>query len=273
MPDSAISPITGAASPLLFTEKVLGRHPANYHFDETIGYIFVDGPHWMDEAYSDAIAITDTGIMARNIGNISKISKLLILADLTNARGVDLGAGYGLFVRGIRDAGFDFYWQDKYAKNLVARGFEAASETGPYQIGVAFEVLEHTPNPAAFLKEAIETYGLDTIFFSACCFNPKSIPDKNWWYWAFETGQHISFFSEQALDSIGDQISRKKFYFGGGIYAFSNQDWSPYVNDAPLIARGMQMLKSSKRKNSLTEDDHFKMRAKLQGATTKAVSN
>ena len=32
--------------------------------------------------------------------------------------------GYGIFTRMMRDIGFDFYWLDKYADNLLTNGFE-----------------------------------------------------------------------------------------------------------------------------------------------------
>ena len=101
----------------------------------------------------------------------------------------------------MRDAGFDFYWTDKYAENLVARGFEA--RPGSHSTIVAFEVLEHLEDPLGVLKAAKAKFGFDTCFFSATCFDEDNVPDEDWWYWAFETGQHISFFSERTLHWLG----------------------------------------------------------------------
>jgi hypothetical protein len=193
----AVSPMSGSDSRLLFRHEVLGKYQADYYYDEQIGYIFVKEPHWLDEAYSEAISSMDTGIFARNIANIDIISRSL--SENSHHRvinGIDLGAGYGLFVRGMRDIGIDFYWSDKYSDNLLAKGFEA--EYGrEYSVAVAFEVLEHLPNPIEFLHNAQREFRFHTCFFSALCFDEQKLPDTDWWYWAFEGGQHISFFSRR----------------------------------------------------------------------------
>jgi 2-polyprenyl-3-methyl-5-hydroxy-6-metoxy-1,4-benzoquinol methylase len=56
----------------------------------------------------------------------------------------------------MRDRDFDFYWSDKYSENLLARGF--AANHGPYGVAVAFEVLEHLPNPIEFLRESKQPF-------------------------------------------------------------------------------------------------------------------
>ena len=55
-----VSPISGRRSELLFKHKVHGDHIASYYFDKYSGYIFVDTPHWLEEAYSSAITVKDT---------------------------------------------------------------------------------------------------------------------------------------------------------------------------------------------------------------------
>ncbi len=147
---------------------MIGRHRARCYLDESCGFI------WLDEAYSDAIALTETGILARNLKNIRVVSVAMRANGLEQARGIDLGAGYGLLFRGLRDVGIDFHWSDPFAENLLARGFEA--DENPYDVAAAFEVLEHLPNPLAHLKATQSQFGYETLFFSATCFDRNKIP-------------------------------------------------------------------------------------------------
>ncbi|WP_050605253.1 class I SAM-dependent methyltransferase [Ruegeria sp. 6PALISEP08] len=216
------SPLTGEKGEFLFEADVIGCHPARYFLDKSCGFIWVDSPTWLNEAYSDAIALTDTGILARNLNNIRGVSLAMRANGLAEARGIDIGGGYGLLVRGLRDIGLHFHWSDPFADNLVARGFEA--DNGSYSVATAFEVLEHLPNPLSQIKEARARFGFDTLFFSATCFDPNAIPSRDWWYWVFETGQHISFSSEQCLDFMASELGMRKVHLTGDIYVFTTLD-------------------------------------------------
>lgn len=258
------SPLTGAEGRKLFDHKVLGRHTAGYHLDPDSGLIWVPDPHWLDEAYSDAIGLTDTGIMARNLSTISMVSMVMRANGLQNARGIDLGAGYGLFVRGIRDEGLDFFWSDAYAENLVARGFEA--DEGPFDVAVAFEVLEHLPDPLGFLMDARERYGVNTIFFSATCFDEQAIPDQSWWYWAFESGQHISFFSRRCLEFIAQKLDLHLVHLKGDLFAFTDQ------SDLSWPGRFKRyQLRRAHKTDTLTQIDYEAMKLRMKDAQSKKL--
>jgi hypothetical protein len=57
----------------------------------------------------------DTGIMQRNL-YLSKITAFILLLFFDcRKKFLDYAGGYGVFVRLMRDYGFDFYWYDKYA--------------------------------------------------------------------------------------------------------------------------------------------------------------
>ncbi|WP_170407934.1 class I SAM-dependent methyltransferase [Ruegeria arenilitoris] len=250
------SPITGQVGTYLFEAKVIGHHSAKYYLDNSCGYIWVENPTWLEEAYSDAIALTDTGIVARNLKNTQSITQVMRANRLTHECGVDLGGGYGLLVRGLRDSGLDFHWSDPYARNLLARGFEAVDKN--YAVATAFEVLEHLPNPLDFLTQARARYGFDTLFFSATCFDPHEIPHRDWWYWAFETGQHISFFSEKCLDYMAVQLGMRKVHLRGDIYAFTILEklrWPGRLQ--------RRILDRKHRRVSLTQKDYEDMKQRV----------
>ena len=270
------SPLTGAESRWLFSHEVLGAHIADFYLDEQAGYVFAHDPFWLAEAYSSAITTTDTGCLARNIQNVQSISACLQRNHKLADEGVDLGGGYGLFVRGMRDAGYRFYWSDRYSENLLARGFEATDTIHP--IATAFEVLEHTEDPIDFIRKSKNTSGFDTLFFSATCLDENKIPEPDWWYWSFETGQHISFFSLRSLKYIASELGMILWHASGDIFAFSESSWTlEQASKKPTSLAIRLWLRLQRNSNavlkdtpetgpdSLTYDDHLEMAQRLGG--------
>jgi hypothetical protein len=271
------SPISSAMAEHIFSNKVLGRYEADYFLDRGAGYIFVDNPFWIEEAYDSAISVTDTGILSRNLRNVRFCTRLFgaLMSSESSSKGIDLGGGYGVFVRGMRDAGFDFYWHDRYAENLMARGFEA--NDGSHEFAVAFEVLEHTINPRQFLLESRERFGFQVLVFSATCFDPSAIPGKDWWYWAFETGQHLSFFSRLTLVRLGKEMGMELIHLGSDIFMY---------HDVGLKVAGAarrvavfdaigRMVSGARRRairpgrTSLTWADHLQLRDTLRSRSSR----
>ena len=263
---SSVSPMTGEPCQFIFTHRVLGKYDADYFFDPKCGYIFAHSPLWLGEAYNSAISALDTGLLARNIRNIEVVTKSISQDSLCCSRGIDLGGGLGLFVRGMRDLGFDFYWVDAYADNALARGFEG--DIGDYDIAVSFEVLEHVPNPIAFLIDAKARYKFSTCFFSATCFAEDAIPSPDWWYWAFDTGQHISFFSLRSLRWMANELGMDLYHVKDDVYAFSTRTISS--QRLSLLRRAARKLfrvlalSTKGERTSLTMPDHFLLRERLR---------
>jgi hypothetical protein len=105
--------------------RILARHDARYRRCIACGFVFVEEVRWLEEAYSAAIAASDTGAAVRNLKLAAAANVLIELAFPRAQHFLDYGGGAGLFVRLMRDRGFDFYLLDKYCANVFAAGFEA----------------------------------------------------------------------------------------------------------------------------------------------------
>jgi hypothetical protein len=97
---------------------------------------------WLAEAYTEPINCSDTGYVWRNIWACDKMRECIEFNLNPEGIFLDYATGYRLFVRLMRDAGYDFRWSDLYCQNLLCRGFEAPEPlTGPFEAVTAFEVL------------------------------------------------------------------------------------------------------------------------------------
>jgi len=205
-----------------FNAKVLGKYNANYEYCETCGFLRAENPHWLDEAYTRAIANTDTGLVMRNITLANKVTRLLYW--LNNERGdgryLDAAGGYGIFTRLMRDFGMNFFWYDKYCENLVAPGFEYNKEFGNCLAVTAIEVLEHLVDPKQFLTEILMVSGAKTIIFTTELYEGTPPKPEDWHYYSFSTGQHIGFFQLRTLRKLADDMNML-FYTANSLHIFT----------------------------------------------------
>jgi len=88
---------------------------------------------------------------------------------------LDYAGGYGVFVRLMRDIGFDFYWQDKYTENLFVRGFEY-DEKKRFDFLTSFKSFEHFDQPLQEIENMLSFS--DNILFSTLLYG-KNIPQSD----------------------------------------------------------------------------------------------
>ncbi|MFT3794532.1 hypothetical protein [Flavobacterium sp.] len=116
--------ICGSETTKIFNTQVLYKYAVDYYQCPNCDFGQTEKPYWLDEAYVSSMNLSDTGVMLR-CERMSKITTSLICLFF-NSKGkfLDYAGGYGVFTRTMRDIGFDFYWDDPYTKNVIARGFD-----------------------------------------------------------------------------------------------------------------------------------------------------
>jgi hypothetical protein len=251
----AVCKICGAATRLFDEAIVLKQHKVRYFRCDGCGFLQTEEPYWLEEAYSSAIAGQDVGIMARNFTNCQVVSAVLNLLFPKVSGAVDFGAGHGIFVRMMRDRGFNFFWSDLYATNDYARGFEAPVGK-KFDFLTAFEVLEHFPDPASDISRLMELS--DNVFVSTAVV-PTPPPRLNeWWYYMPSSGQHVSFYTMEALQRLATRFQRHLLSFNS-YHLFSSKPHSRFLFQLATRPRAARILNSAFRRPSLTPGDLQKM--------------
>lgn len=190
----------------IFDALILNKYRTDYFQCTNCGFIQTEKPTWLNEAYVSAITSIDVGLVYRNLGFSNIIPSILDIFSTEDDSYLDYGGGYGLFVRIMRDKGYDFYLQDVFAENLFAKYFELKdyNKKAKFAALTAFEVFEHLENPVDELKKMFELS--DTLIFSTEL-QPVSTYSSvsDWWYFVPETGQHLSFYSTRSLEILSEQ--------------------------------------------------------------------
>lgn len=131
------------------------------------------------------------------------------------------GGGTGMFVRLMRDVGFETYWQDKYCQNIFAKAFEYKEQQ--IDLITNFEVFEHMLDPLNEI-ETIAKISKNILFTTELI--PCDIPDKSWYYYGFEHGQHISFYSLKTLQYIANKLNLYLVSDNHSIHLFTEYPYS-----------------------------------------------
>jgi hypothetical protein len=263
--------ICGSDTRLSHRARILSRYDVAYLYCARCGLLQTEEPYWLDEAYSDAIALSDTGLLTRNISIAMRLTALLTSAFPRDVRCVDAGGGYGVLTRLMRDIGFDFYWADPFCANLFAKGFEAESSGGGFPVVTAFEVMEHLHDPIAFIRQALTQYRGTAFAFSTQLFE-GSPPPLDWPYYSFETGQHISFYQRRTLQHMAETLGMRLFS-SGHFHLITSHDVSPtlYRLCAGRMAFGLFPLMKMLRR-SRTWPDRQRAMAELRERATAGLA-
>jgi hypothetical protein len=209
MSDTPVCKVCGAKNHFLFSEKILGKYNISYYKCEFCGFIQTEEPYWTEEAYHSAITNLDIGYVYRNLMYKDFVSSFIAKNKPFNpsARFLDYGGGYGLFVRLMRDIGFDYYREDLYCENIFAQYFDVKdiNTNQPFEMLTCFEVFEHLVNPVSEIEKMLN-YSKSILFSTELQPNIELKSSDDWQYFAPETGQHIAFFTKKSLEVLAEKF-------------------------------------------------------------------
>ena len=228
-------PVDHTQMALLFSERILNKYDIEYFICNKCSLIQSEAPYWLDESYDRALAVSDTGIMERNLHNAVRAAAVVWLLAGKAANVIDVAGGYGILTRLLRDIGFNCVWSDKYCENLVAPEFEKP-DGFVADIACAFEVFEHVVDPRSFFDEIVELCGCRYILFSTEVF--LKVPDRSWSYFAFNTGQHITFYSRDSLSQLASQAGWHYYALPRHLHLFAQEPpahWKTILLKTPLL--------------------------------------
>jgi len=209
-----------------FTAKILNKYDVKYYECIACQFIQTENPYWLPEAYASAITSQDIGLLYRNNLYAPIVSLMIKLFFDTKARFLDYGGGYGVFVRLMRDRGFDFYRYDTYCENIFASTFDS-NDSSLYELITSFEVFEHMVDPIQEIEKMLKKGR--SIFFSTEL-QPKNINGADdWWYVMPETGQHIALYTEKSLRLIADKYHLNFYTNGSTFHLFTSKKISPIM--------------------------------------------
>lgn len=218
------------------------NHQVVYFDCPVCAYVQTETPHWLDQAYADAINDSDTGIMSRNQSNARIVLATLMLLGKLESTVVDCAGGYGILVRLLRDYGINALWSDRYCQNLLARGFAHNAE--PAELVTAFEAFEHFVNPAEELDRLLAI--APNVLFSTELISTQVPQQADWWYYGREHGQHIGFFRIKTLERMAKERGLFLVSNGTSYHLMTNKpvnrfQWNLMIKRnklVPLVLRG-----------------------------------
>ena len=259
-----ICKICGGNSLPIHQAVVLGKYKVDYFKCGDCNFIQTQKPTWLDEAYQNAITSLDIGLVNRNLYLVKETPAILDLCFPKAVKFLDYGGGFGLYVRMMRDEGYNFFRQDYFCENIFAKHFDVTDlpDGTSFDLVTAFEVFEHLEDPIQEIEKMLN-YSKN-ILFSTVISPEASAEFKDWWYVSPETGQHISFYSLKSLQYIAQKFNLNFYSNGINLHLLSSNKITDSIvakcfrKKAPLGKRVLNRLTKGhlNQKKSLLEADY-----------------
>ena len=245
-----------------FSSNVLQKYSVEYFQCSRCEYIQTENPYWLEEAYNSPINVSDTGMIMRNLWFRNVAATTIFFLFDYKGKFLDYGGGYGVFVRLMRDVGFDFYWHDKHTENLFAKGFEfPASEKLTIELLTCFEAFEHFVEPVTELENLL-SISRNILLSTEFIPEPTPSPDE-WWYYGTEHGQHIGFFQKKTFEFLAKKYNLFFYTNGQNIHLITEKKLSS--STFKLLTKVSKFITPliQKRMESLTWKDFEKLKASV----------
>jgi hypothetical protein len=241
-----------------FESIILNKYKIKYFQCTKCGFTQTESPYWLNESYVKSMNLGDTGQVNRNLINSIKVKFIINEMFDTNGRFLDFAGGYGLFTRLMRDFGFHFIWEDKYTENIFALGSEASTvDKDRFEAITVFECFEHWSDPLTEIKNLF--LRTDSIIFTTNLISIPAPKPERWWYYGFDHGQHISFFSKKSLLHIS-KVFGCDFVSKYGVHILSRNKISRIkLFIAVLKAKLFISFSNLGNKKSLINSDHLRL--------------
>jgi hypothetical protein len=239
-PRNAPCRVCAKEAELFFTRQILSKHQVAYFKCRACGHVQTEEPYWLEEAYRDPDYQLDVGMADRCVWSAQTMVALAGRLGIgAEEPCLDWGAGTGLFVRLCRDYGMNFFYFDRYPRNVFACGFEVDPTGGRNWTCIsAFEVAEHLAAP---LKDFGRLFELRPryILFSTLLYAGQP---ADWWYFT-QNGQHVAFYTRRSLEIIGEEYGYRLASNGRDLHLFSKDP----VRDRILDSSRKHRLKEARR--------------------------
>lgn len=216
--------VCDSASAPFGVARVLSSIDVQYFQCPACRFVQTEAPYWLAEAYASALIAADVGAARRNLDLAGVTQTVIQRFFRADASFLDYGGGYGLFVRLMRDRGFDFRWHDRYAANLMSMGFAAAPDETGFELVTAFEVLEHLVDPVPEIEAMLGRGG--ALLCTTLLLPPDNPKPGAWWYYAPSGGQHVSLYTLESLRHLARRFGCHLATNGASLHLFSKRPTS-----------------------------------------------
>jgi hypothetical protein len=188
--------LCGGDCEYMFTQPILGKYDVRYFRCRDCKSLETAKPYWLQEAYVHDVHPDDQYYCGRNLEVFSKVKFLLRTLKIgRDATVLDFGGGLGILARMLREAGWNACCFDTYARSPfpdVSWNREAPAFV------TAIELFEHLAEPAAEMNSIFGGMP-DYVLVRTARYRGEG---KEWFYLGPSHGQHIFFYSDEAMGLI-----------------------------------------------------------------------